>query len=255
MNWAYRKIAGKVVATVIAACCASGVAAEELTNAKIIRDFNIIAFGNEYTLKRYDNVRKWSGPIRVGIQGKKYPAYFEAYIKQHIRDLWEITHHPIELYYSYVMQKTGELAKDFDPKKVNFILFYLPAKDIPKAVAKYFDNDEAQVRKMIEVSTCFAKFFTKKNVITAAIAVFPDHRPKNHMRACVVEELTQVLGLANDSSDVNPSIFNDTSPYFELTEHDRWMLKMFYDPRITAGMPRKEAMKIGRTILDEIRPE
>ncbi len=254
MNRAFQKIISALVLA-FASCLAVTVHAEELTNDKIMRNFNIIAFGNEYTRKRYDNVRKWAGPIRVGIQGKKYPAYFEAYIKQHIRDLWDITQHPIELYYSFVMQKTGELAKDFDPKKVNFILFYLPEKDIPKAVAKYFDNDEAQVRKMIKVSTCFAKFFTKKNVITAAIAVFPDHRPKDHMRACVVEEITQVLGLSNDSDNVNPSIFNDTSPYFELTEHDRWMLKMFYDPRIKAGMSRDEAMKVGRTVLDEIRPE
>jgi hypothetical protein len=28
---------------------------------------------------------------------------------------------------------------------VNFILFYLPVEQIPKAVAKYFDGDEAQV--------------------------------------------------------------------------------------------------------------
>jgi len=232
-----------------------GVHAAELTNEKILQDFNIIAFGNEYTLKRYDNVRKWRGPIRIGIQGEKYPAYFEAFVKQHIRDLWNLTGHPIELYYSHNMQKKGELARDFNAAKVNFILYYLPIAEIPGAVAKYFDNDPAKVRKMIEVSTCFAKFFTRKNEITAAIAVFPDVRPRDQMRACVVEELTQVLGLANDSSDVNPSIFNDTSPYFELTDHDRWMLKMFYDPRITAGMPRDQALAIGRQILNEIRPE
>ena len=64
---------------------------------------------------------------------------------------------------------------------------------------------------MIKVSTCFAKFGTKNNEIKWAIAVFPDHRPKDHMRACVVEELTQVLGLPNDSAQVAPSIFNDKS--------------------------------------------
>jgi len=230
-------------------------AAEKLTNEKIIRNFNLIAFGNEYTLKRYKQVRKWAGPIRIGIQGKKHPAYFEAYVRQQIRDLWGITQHPIELYYSFAMQKTGELAKDFDAKKVNFILFYLPVADIPKAVAKYFDKDEAKVKQMIKVTTCFAKYFTKKNVIVSAIAVFPSHHSRKTMRACVVEETTQVMGLANDSTEVNPSIFNDKSHYTELTEHDRLMLKMFYDPRITANMEREEALKTGRRILDEIRPD
>lgn len=232
-----------------------GHAEEPLTNSKILRDFDIIAFGNEYTHKRYKNVRKWKKPIRIGIQGSKYPVYFENFVRDHIRDLWELTGHPIELYYSLNKQKAGTLAKDFSPNKANFLLFYLPAKDIYKAVGKYFGNDPKQVQFMVDNSTCFAKFFTKNNEITAAIAVFPDHRPKDHMRACVVEELTQVLGLANDSDSVNPSIFNDHSPYFELTDHDKWMLRMFYDPRITVGMAREEAIILGKTILAEIRPE
>ena len=58
--------------------------AEPLSNAKIIRNFDIVAFGNEYTGRRYKHVRKWKAPIRVGIQGKDYPPYFEAFVKQHI---------------------------------------------------------------------------------------------------------------------------------------------------------------------------
>jgi len=228
--------------------------AERPSNAQIIRNFDIVAFGNEYTGRRYKAVRKWKQPIRIGIQGKDYPPYFEAYVKQHIRDIWEITGHPIELYYSFSKQKAKKLAKDFDPKKVNFNLFYMPTEDIPKAVAKYFDNDEAQVRKMISVSTCFAKFGTKNNEIKWAISIFPAEHPKDYMRACVVEELTQVMGLPNDSADVKPSIFNDKSRYFELTAHDRWMLRMLYDRRIPAGMPREAAIAMGKRILDEIRP-
>lgn len=233
---------------------ATVVAQEPLTNNKILRNFNIVAFGNEYTQRRYKQVRKWKAPIRIGIQGK-YPPYFERFVKEHIRNLWELTGHPIELYYSLDKQKRGELAKDFDAKKVNFILYYLPQKDIFKSVGKYFDNDPRQVKFMVDNSTCFAKFFTSKNAITAGFAVFPDHRPKEHMWACVVEELTQVLGLANDSALVNPSIFNDVSQHFSLTEHDKWMLRMFYDTRITPGMPRELAIDMGRKILNEIRPE
>ena len=108
---------------------------------------------------------------------------------------------------------------------------------------------------MIRTSTCFSKFGTRKNDIRWAIAVFPSHHPKDYMRACVVEELTQVLGLPNDSDTVKPSIFNDQSRYYELTDHDRRMLKMLYDPRITPGMPRKEALRQGRLILEKLNPQ
>lgn len=251
--WA-QKILPLVSLLLIAAWAPTAVAQEPLTNEKILRNFNIVAFGNEYTHRRYKIVRKWAKPIRIGIQGK-YPPYFEKFVNEHIRKLWELTGHPIELYYSLAKQKAGSLAKDFDPKKVNFILYYLPQKDIYKAVGKYFDNDPKQVKFMVDNSTCFAKFFTKKGEITAALAVFPDHRPKEHMWACVVEEITQILGLANDSASVNPSIFNDVSQHFSLTKHDEWMLRMFYDTRITAGMARQKAIDAGRTILNEIRPE
>ena len=151
------------------------------------------------------------------------------------------------------MHKEGRLAPDFDRTKINLILYYLPVEKIPNRLSRYFDNDEAKVKKMIEVSTCFAKFGTKKNKIRWAIAVFPSHHPQDYMRACVVEEMTQVLGLPNDSNAVKPSIFNDQSRYFELTPHDRLMVRMLYNPRITVGMPRGQALREATAILDELR--
>lgn len=221
-------------------------------NETIVNNFDTVAFGNEYTGKRYDHVRKWREPIRVGIEGK-VPKYFEVFVLQHIRTLRKLTGHSIRLYYSPTMHREGRLAPDFDRTKINLILYYLPVERIPKRLARYFDNDPEKVLKMIRVSTCFAKFGTKKNEIRWAIAVFPSHYPKDYMRACVVEELTQVLGLPNDSNTVKPSIFNDQSRFFELTEHDRLMVRILYDSRITVGMPRREALRLGREILNEIR--
>ncbi|MDA1090834.1 MAG: DUF2927 domain-containing protein [Proteobacteria bacterium] len=251
--WGVIILTALVLLTVAAVAPAGAEPSEEtVTNQDIVRNFDTIAFGNEYTGRRYDNVRKWRQPIRVGIEGR-YPKYFETFVLQHIRDLRKLTGHSIRLYYSPAMQKEGRLAPDFDRKKINLILYYLPVDKIPKRLARYFDNDEAKVKKMIEVSTCFAKFGTKINEIRWAIAVFPSHHSQEYMRACVVEEMTQVLGLPNDSNAVKPSIFNDSSQYFELTAHDRWLIKMLYDPRITVGMPRPDAIRAAATFLDEHR--
>lgn len=223
-------------------------------NATIIANFDVIGFGGEYSGRRYDGVRKWAGPVRIGIQGKGYPEYFEAMVRQHVDDLKAITGHPIEVYYTFAMQKAKTLPQGFDQKKLNVILYHMPRADIPKAIARYYDNDEAQVREMVRVSTCFAKIFTKGFEIRAAIVVFPAEHPKDYIRACVVEELAQILGLANDYDKAEPSIFNDTSPYTELTEHDRLMLRMLYDKRMPIGMPRGQALETGLAILNELRP-
>lgn len=219
---------------------------------RIVRNFELIAFGNEYTGEQFTHVRKWKEPVRLGIQGK-YPPHFEKQVVSFAKDLTRITGHKVELYYSFAMQKEKRLPKNFDPKKVNVILFYLPTADIPKHLAKYYQKDPPELGRMVANSTCFAKFYRRKNEITKAIVVFPDHHGPDIMRACVVEELAQIMGLPNDSSEVKPSIFSDTSLYRELTEHDKLLLRILYDKKIKANMPREEALDVARSLLQEWR--
>src|SRR3546814_16326288 len=70
------------------------------------------------------------------------------------------------------------------------------------------------------------------DLIRAAVILFPAHHSRATLRACVVEELTQIMGLANDSTIVADSIFNDRSPFTELTANDRLLLRILYDRRI-----------------------
>ncbi|MGH6662793.1 MAG: DUF2927 domain-containing protein [Rhodospirillales bacterium] len=226
------------------------------SNKTIIEHFNIIAFGNEYTGRRYDAVRKWRAPIVARIDGPA-PDYFEDFVNQHLADLQKITGHPAALAYSPRILREKRLPKGLSSKSFNMFLLYYPIDQLTAVAQKQLGNrmDDSLKRLGAGASTCEATLFTKDNEIRSAVVLFPAERPKNHMRACVVEELTQVLGLPNDSPSVSPSIFNDKSPINELTDHDRLMLRMLYDPRITIGMSRDRALIVGRKVLDEIRPE
>lgn len=236
-------------------CVQPSLADEPFTTADLLRNFDTIAFGNEYSGKRYDTVRKWAQPVRMGLQGKDYPSYLETYIEDVARDLTETTGHSVSLYYSFAKQKAGKLPADFDSKTVNVILYYLKDDEIPASLAKYWKGDAEKVRWMVRNSTCFANYFTKKGEITAAVIVFPARHPESYHRACAVEEITQILGLPNDSNLVKPSIFNDSSQYFELTEHDRWLLRALYQPAIAPGMPRNEALRLALAFWKRARPE
>jgi len=226
------------------------------SNKTIIEHFNIIAFGNEYTGRRYDAVRKWRAPIVARIDGPA-PDYFEDFIVQHLADLRGITGHPASLAYSPRIVREKRVPKGLTSKSFNMFLLYYPIDQLTVVARKQLgDRLDASLKRLgAGASTCEATLFTKGNEIRSAVVLFPAERPKNHMRACVVEELTQILGLPNDSPSVSPSIFNDQSQHFELTDHDRLMLKVLYDPRITIGMPRAQALIVGRKVLDEIRPE
>ncbi|WNJ99462.1 DUF2927 domain-containing protein [Thalassospiraceae bacterium LMO-JJ14] len=228
---------------------------EDFSNADLLRNFDVIAFGNEYTGKKYDIVRKWAKPMLMGIQGKNYPAHLEAFIDDVAHDLNQLTGHRIELYYSFAKQKAKQLPADFDRNNVNVILYYMSDEEIPAALAKYWKGDQEKVRWMVQNSTCFANYFTRKGEIVAAVIVFPSRHPESYLRACAVEEITQILGLPNDSNAVKPSIFNDSSRYFELTEHDRWLLRALYQKDITPGMSRNETLTRVLAFLKRARPE
>lgn len=227
--------------------------AQSASNQTILEHFNIIAFGNEYTGRRYDHVRKWRAPIAARIDGDP-PAYFEDFVRQHLADLAKITGHPMSLAYSARMLREKRVAKGLTPKSFNMFLLFYPMDEMAAVVRKQLGSKMDHELKLLAAgkTTCMARFFTRDNEIRTVVVLFPATHGKEYLRACVVEELTQVMGLPNDSDAVKPSIFNDQSPYFELTDHDRRMLKMLYDPRITPGMPRQEALRQGRLILDEL---
>jgi len=74
-------------------------------------------------------------------------------------------------------------------------------------------------------------------------------------RSCLHEEIVQALGLGNDDPTVRPSIFNDDEEFALLTEHDEYLLRVLYDPRLKPGMGETEATPVVRQIVSELRPE
>ena len=244
-----------LVVAALSAAGASADAAERLSNADIVRNFNIIAFGNEYTHQRFERLRKWRKPIVARIDGNT-PAYLEDYVNQHFRDITKITGHPAKLAYSARMRREKRVAKDLNAKSFNMFMLYYPMKEMTAVVRRQLGGkmDPSLRRLKSGASTCEAQLFKKGDEIRTAVILFPAYGDKKTLRACVVEEITQVMGLANDSNNVRPSIFNDTSRYFELTGHDRLLLRILYDKRLSVGMPRRDALRAAHTILREIRP-
>lgn len=227
---------------------------EPYSNADLLRAFDIVAFGGEYSGKRYDVVRKWAGPVRIGIDGKDHPAYLETFIDDVAKDLAKTTGHPIELYYAFGKQKAKQLPPDFDSKKVNVFVLYLDDQGVRDAVYKYFGGGTVEKEAVLAEATCLANFRTRKNEIVSAVIIFPKRHPESYHRACAVEEITQILGLPNDSDKITQSIFNDKSRHFELTDFDRWLLKALYQPAIKPGTSRNEALRLALDFWKRARP-
>ncbi|WP_172326921.1 DUF2927 domain-containing protein [Mangrovicoccus sp. HB161399] len=87
-----------------------------------------------------------------------------------------------------------------------------------------------------------------------AVAIIRGEHPPRLRRGCFHEELAQGMGLANDSREARPSIFNDDEEYTRLTDQDRLMLKMLYDRRLHPGMDVAEASAPVHEIAEELLP-
>ena len=74
------------------------------------------------------------------------------------------------------------------------------------------------------------------NVYSDAVAIIRAELPDRTRDMCYFEEITQGLGLANDSPVARPSLFNDSAEFAVMTVLDEQLLRMLYDPRLRPGM-------------------
>jgi len=230
---------------------------ETYTNEDIVRNFEIVALRSEYEKRKEKTVLKWNEPWRIAIIGKNYPPFFEEMIREHLADLsWE-TRHPMKIHYSETMRQQKRLAKDVSKVKINIVLFYGPKRTLADTIFKRTGGafPKKDIQYLIDNSICSVKLKHRKGAIHFAYAAFPAEHNRHALRACIIEELTQIMGLINDSRFVERSIFNDHSRYLELTLHDRWLLRVLYNSEMKPGMPADQALKEARRYLSVIRPE
>ncbi len=235
---------------------APSLAQTPLTNDQIITNFNIVAFGNEYTKQQYEHVRKWEKPIYVGILGTP-PDSFDDLVMNFLDELIAATGNPMSLAYFPRMVREKRMAKGFDPNKVvNIFLIYDTINAIAKIVGnKKVPHSDFVIKTLSEGKAhCMATINKRKTEVVSAVVYFPSHHTPQSIRACVVEELTQIMGLPNDSDRITQSIFKDRGKHNELTPQDRLFLRLLYNSGVTSGMPRIDALKAIYANLNKICP-
>ena len=100
----------------------------------------------------------------------------------------------------------------------------------------------------------FLSYFTDDGALTAARIVINTDHPQEVVDHCLLEEITQSLGLPNDDPRIIPSIFNDSMQLRSLSFIDEVLVRLLYDPRLPAGAPREAALAIARLVLEELNP-
>ena len=162
--------------------------------------FNEIALKNEYRLTE-QRVLKWKEPIRYEFvyHQMKSNSLVERLFDAHLKHLQSITGHSIQPHKTHLQGKA------------NLSIHLTPDSGYGKVIKSISGN---QVKNLARKSHCMADLKrNQKNAIVKAQVILPvDHLfSRGLLITCIVEETTQILGLPNDSSWVNPSIANDAS--------------------------------------------
>lgn len=254
--------AALLLAALLAAAPPAPAVAAEPTVEQLVELFAEVAFGREVEeLPAPDRTLiRWSGPVRIGIEqvggdvrlqddagaeienvvmrAEPVAAATIATVRRHARALAEISGHDIRL------------AAGSEEPNLWVTLTTVPFMarlEIPGVT-------RSLLRRLAGPGRCyFVAFADNEGTIRRARVVANRLLDDARLSHCLLEELTQSLGLPNDSSRHRPSIFSDNDTLQALSETDAVLLKVLYDPLMKPGMPRDAALWRAEGLFRKLR--
>jgi len=228
------------------------------TDTALARNFNALAFSQEFTgvsgrlVRRSteSTLHRWAVPVKIEpIFGASVDPARAASDRRSIDRLAlrleSATEHPVN-----VVARGGNfhvlILNDQELRASGALLRGL----IPEISAAEIGYVEDMPRETYCV--VFASDPAGNDTHENAVAVIRAELPQRLRTSCIHEEISQGLGLANDSPLARPSIFNDDDEFGRLTTHDELLLQMLYDPRLSPGMSGAEAADTVRRIATEL---
>jgi len=221
--------------------------------------FESVVFEAEYkeTTQGSKVVKKWTGPIRLTVsamEGKLLPKA-DGRRELKLEKIRPKDPHvkAIRRHLTTLVKLTG--IKTEDSKKVgkppNLSIKFVPrlAMHAPFLVKGVDPN---VLKRLAQAGVCYFLTAAKDGAIVWGTIIVNIEMTDRQIASCLLEEMTQALGLPNDSDLVKPSIFNNRSVLQELTRNDKILIRSLYDKRLRADTPRAEAMAQISAVITEM---
>lgn len=231
------------------------------TARQLAANFDAIALNDEYTRvgdtfvasTTPSNLHRWQEPVRIALEfGASVPEAQRNKDRKTVANLSNrlarATQHPIS--YSgntKILSNFHVLVLNEDERKT-------AGPRLEQLIPGLGQAAINSVINMPRTSYCLVLASDPANngVYRKAVAVIRGEHPDLLRQSCLHEEISQGLGLANDSPRARPSIFNDDEEFAFLTPHDELLLRILYDDRLTPGMSPEVARHISAQIAAEL---
>ena len=206
-----------------------------LDKAFIETAFYNVALQHEYS-SGTKPLAKWQQPIKVWIDHRVGDKELHQELAElHIQHLAQVTQHPISL----VSKESEANVKWIYTRQSKWI-----------SESKRVLNLKSTEHLNSAICTAGYRINAKGEIVYAGIIIPVDQaRSRGKLVACIVEEITQVLGLPNDSDKAYPSIFYDHTPEDLLSPLDMVLLQLLYEPELKPGMTKAQVKPIVRKVL------
>ena len=191
---------------------------------------------------RRPNLVRYEAPVSVGISGPgalQYTGFLDAYLGQ-------------------IRAQTGiQISRTASPH--NLSVRFIPGPEFRSRVPRHFcvvapgRLDWETFRK--DPVAHGTRAYERSRVQEAMTVFIPDNAEPYLARICLIEEIAQALGTANDLYGLGPSIFNDDAAHVWPTRLDFLMLRVLYQPEMRTGLNRRETRARARAVLDRINPQ
>ena len=211
------------------------------SDAYIQDSFIKIALEREYKETKYPKLIRWAKPIKLFFESDSGDAKLQKEL--------------LSVHAQHLAYITG-LSIDFtdDPKQANIFVIFTAYENMENKVRQYIGDPE-KIRTALDEAICLGNFRRNGQYeITRGSIIIPvDYaRKKARFLDCIVEEITQLLGLPNDSNDVFPSVFNDVSIDTYISPLDYLLLKSLYSSHLKPGMDVKQTKAAFPNVLKEL---
>ncbi len=225
---------------------------------ELVEYFDSIVFQSEIQdVQPSRVVKKWTQPLRVAIR-----SFEEVLIEKDGREILRLKQVKVRKpHLKFIKKHLNSLIKATklkteDSKKTgeppNFMINFVPRRQMGNPyLAK---ANPKLLKRLASEGGCYFLVWADGTTgkIKSAIIVVNSERLLIRINHCLLEEMTQALGLPNDSNRIEKSIFSDRSRRTDLTRTDLIVLKTLYDPRMKAGLVRAEAMTVAREIIRDL---
>jgi hypothetical protein len=186
--------------------------------------------------KRPRGINKWTGPIDLSLRGDAADDV-APFVETVAEELSSLIGQPIEL---YVDQNWAGHIDIYITYWKNYWPFFV-------------QSNEPGPRR---VFTCAVlPWVDHGRIKRATIKINAGVIDKATVRACLLEELTQAMGLFGETEAETETLLYDSIGYEGLGEIDRILIRALYDPRLKIGMSNGEAIAVASTIFDELLSE